>query len=241
MTDGTFTLELVDGVVEVMVDRGDDRNLLTMAMCRELIDVLVHPPEGAHVLRLRTAGEVFCLGRERDADQAGELRAEATTLARLNDALRTSALITVAEVSGHAAGFGAGLAANADVAVARDDAEFWFPEVRIDLAPAVVLSWLPGVVGRKQALWLTASGERISAARAVELGLLTSVVPREQLAVTVDTMIMTLREFQPRVHREIKDFLRVTADLPPSGIVSLAVERLIIGSMSRRKDGEHRR
>jgi methylglutaconyl-CoA hydratase len=227
--------------VEVMVDRGDDRNLLTMEMCRRLIDVLTTPPEGAHVLRLRTAGEVFCLGRERSADETTELRTEATTLARLNDALRSSELVTIMEVSGHAAGFGAGLAANADIAVASDDTEIWFPEVRIDLAPAVVLSWLPGVVGRKEALWLTSSGERISAGRAAELGLLTRVVPRAALGTTVDAMIATLRGFNPRVHREIKDFLRTSQDMAPSSIVALAVERLIIGSMSRRKDGEHGR
>lgn len=228
-----------DGVVDVVVDVGDDRNLLSMAMCRQLLSLLLDPPEGAHVLRLRAVGPAFCLGRERGADDPAALRAEATTLADLNAALRSSRLVTVAEVGGDAAGFGVGLFANADVAVASRDATFWFPEVRIDLVPAVVLAWLPEVVGRKQAFWLTASGSPIDAERALELGLLTAVAPAEELGAVVDDVVATLRQHAPRVHAGIKDFLGTTADLGAAGTSALAVERLIVGSMSRRRDGEH--
>ena len=221
------------------MDIGDDRNLLSMAMCQELLGVLRDPPADAHVLRLRATGPVFCLGRERTADDPSALRGEATTLADLNAALRSSPLVTVAEVGGDAAGFGVGLFANADVAIAADEASFWFPEVRIDLVPAVVLAWLPAIVGRKQAFWLTATGTPIDAARALELGLLTATAPRAGLAAAVDEVVATLLEAAPRVHRGIKDFLGTTEDLTVAGTSALAVERLIVGSMSRRRDGEH--
>ena len=36
---------------------------------------------------------------------------------------------------------------------------FYFPEVGIGLAPALVLAWLPRLIGERQAFWLTATGE----------------------------------------------------------------------------------
>lgn len=232
-------VEAVHDVIEVVIDRGDDRNLLTLGMCHELLGYLRSPPEGAHVLRLRARGPAFCLGRERDAEDAEALRGEASTLVALNQALRSSPLVTFAEVRGDAAGFGVGLVALADVAVAGTGARFWFPEVRIDLAPAVVLSWLPGIVGHKRAFWMTATGDPIAAADAATLGLVTAVVPDEEVTATSDAMVAALRQREPRVHRAIKDYLAVTADMAPSAAAALATERLVIGSMQRRRTGEH--
>ena len=90
-----------DGVLEVVVDRPPD-NLLTVELCAEFTALLQRPPAGAHVLRLTAAGQVFCLGRERAGGTAAELVAETRTLARLHHALRSSPLITVAEVQGDA-------------------------------------------------------------------------------------------------------------------------------------------
>ena len=125
-----------------------------------------------------------CAPPERCSAWAGNARAPRPADLRQRDphprrtapALRTSPLVTIAEVHGDAAGFGVGLIAACDVAVAVSDAHFWFPEVGIDLAPALVLAWLPRVVGERQAFWLTATGERVAAARAQELGLVNEVV-----------------------------------------------------------------
>jgi len=65
--------------------------------------------------------------------------------------LRCTRLVTVTEVRGDAAGFGVGVLAACDVAVAEAGARFFFPEVGIGLAPAVVLAWLPRVVGEREA------------------------------------------------------------------------------------------
>ena len=99
------------------------------------------------MLVLRSAGEAFCLGRERTAATAHELPGEVDTLVAVNDALSRSPLVSVAVVAGDAAGFGVGLAALCDVAVAADTARFSFPEVGIGLAPTLVLAWLAGTVG----------------------------------------------------------------------------------------------
>lgn len=235
MRVGGLTVTQADGVVDVVIAR-DDANLLTMEMCRALIDVLNAPGDADHVLRIRAEGPVFCLGRERSAESASDLRAETRILVELNQSLATSRLVTVAQVHGEAAGFGVGLAALCDITVAAPSAGFRFPEVDIDLAPAVVLSWLPRIVGRKEAFRMAASGRRIDAHRAAELGLVNVVAATDAaLQATGDEEVAALRKQSPRVHAEIKDFLRARDGLTDAQAYELAVDRLVLGAMARRR------
>ncbi|HSK23321.1 MAG TPA: enoyl-CoA hydratase/isomerase family protein [Egicoccus sp.] len=228
-------IETADGVATATLARAPE-NLLTGAICRALTELLLRPPPQLHVLRLRAEGRVFCLGRERVAEDVGSLRDEVQALVALNLALRDSPVVSVAEVHGDAAGFGVGLAALCDVTVAAASARFWFPEVEIDLAPTVVLSWLPRLVGTKTAVHLTATGRRVDAAEAARLGLVTSVVDDGDLATTVDIEVERLRGLSPHVHGQIKAFTAQTADLTTEQAYVLATERLILGSMARRRE-----
>lgn len=224
-----------DGVVDVVLRRGDD-NLLTIDMCRVLTDRLLTPDAGDHVLRIRADGPVFCLGRERRAETPDELRVEARSLVALNEALSSSPMVTVAQVHGDAAGFGVGLAALCDITIAAPSAGFRFPEVEIDLAPVVVLSWLPDLIGHKEAFRLTASGARVDARRAADLGLVTTVTDTDDsLDAVVTDEIAALRKRMPRVHSEVKGFLRATDDLSRAQAYELALDRLVLGSMARRR------
>ena len=225
-----------DGVVLAELDRPPG-NLFTLDVCRELTSLLQSPPEGAHVLRLRTAGDAFCLGRERGGATPAEVRTEAQVLAEVMRALRRTRLVTVVEVQGDAAGFGVGLVAACDVSVALDTARFSFPEVGIGLAPALVLAWLPRVVGEREAFWLTATGEAIPAARAARLGLVNSVVSStDELRAHSDERVSALRSRSPRVHADIKDMLRVFAEVGDDAALDVSIDRLVVGSL-RRSEG----
>ena len=226
---------VTDGVVVVELDRGPD-NLWTLADLRELVALLESPPEGAHVVRLRAIGESFCLGRERGDTSAapGVVRGEAETLVAVTRAFRRTRLVTVAEVQGDAAGFGVGILAACDVAVAVADAGISFPEVSIGLAPALVLAWLPRKIGERQAFWLTATGEQITAARAVELGLLNAVVASpEELRKDVDERVAMLRARSPRVHADIRDMLRAFGAVGDDQALDMSLDRLVVGSLRR--------
>jgi enoyl-CoA hydratase/carnithine racemase len=226
---------VTDGVVVAELDRGPE-NLFTLSDLRELTALLADPPEDAHVLRIRAVGDAFCLGRERGSTSTapGVVRGEAETLVAVTRALRTTRLVTVAEVQGDAAGFGVGVVAACDVAVAVADARFFFPEVSIGLAPALVLAWLPRVVGQRQAFWLTATGEKISAARALELGLLNDVVASaEELRKDVDDRVALLRSGSPRVHADIRDMLRAFSAVGDDQALDMSIDRLVVGSLRR--------
>jgi len=222
-----------DGVVVVELDRPPG-NLWTVELCQELTAYLASPPPAVHVLRLRSAGQVFCLGREREGTTPGELRQEAAVLVALTQAFRRTRLVTVAEVQGDAAGFGVGVLAACDVAVASAGARFSFPEIGIGLAPAVVLAWLPRVVGRREAFWLTATGQQITAARALELGLLNAVAPDPAaLQADVDERVALLRRGDPRALAEIRDMLRAMSALSDDEALDMSIDRLVVGSLRR--------
>lgn len=226
-----LTVRSQGAVVTVDLDLPD--GLLPLATAGELTELLRRPPEGAHVLVLRSRGDSFCLGRERTAATAHELPGEVDVLVQVNDALARSPLVSLAVVGGDAAGFGVGLAALCDVSVAVDTARFCFPEVGIGLAPALVLAWLEKVVGRRQAFWLTATGEQVDAARAVGLGLLNEAVPAADLEATVQARVQALLRHSPRVHAEIRDMLRVAAGMDVQQAHELARDRLVVGSLRR--------
>lgn len=211
-----------------------DGNLMTMAMCDALSAVLNAPPAGAHVMVLSAEGDNFCMGRERTATSPDDLPGEVRRLVAVNDALADTPLVTVARVHGDAAGFGVGLAALCDIAIATRAAQLNFPEVRINLAPALVLAWLPRMVGRRAAFWLTSSGAPVSGEEAVRIGLLNEVADGvDELDAAVAAKVAALLPAEPRVHKEIKAMLRSVESLSERQSYELASDRLVLGSMRR--------
>jgi methylglutaconyl-CoA hydratase len=223
-----------DGAVLTVRLNSPNGNLMTMAMCDALAEVLTTPPAGVHVLVLAASGDQFCMGRERTAATPDDLPNEVRRLIAVNEALAATTLVTVARVQGDAAGFGVGLAALCDVAVATRTARLNFPEVRINLAPALVLAWLPHMVGRRVAFWLTASGAPVSGDEAVRIGLLNEVVDDiDALDAAVSQKVEALLAGEPRVHNEIRALLRSVESLSVPQSYELASDRLVLGSLKR--------
>ncbi|WP_197377529.1 enoyl-CoA hydratase/isomerase family protein [Mycolicibacterium baixiangningiae] len=228
-----LTFERDGAVLTVRLD-SPGGNLMTMDMCDALARVLTTPPDGVHVLVLTAAGDSFCMGRERTAATPDDLPAEVRRLIAVNEALAATPLVTVARVHGDAAGFGVGLAALCDVAVATRAARLNFPEVRINLAPALVLAWLPHMVGRRAAFWLTASGAPVSGEEAVRIGLLNEVTEDvDALDAAVAEKVEALLAGEPRVHNEIRSMLRSVDSLSEGQAYELAADRLVLGSLKR--------
>ena len=226
---------LTDGVLTITFPVSDD-GLLTLDACDELADLILAPPAQARVVVLASMGDQFCTGRERTAATVDELPREVDRLVAVNHALRHSRLVSIARVHGDAAGFGVGLAALCDFAIATPEATFSFPEVEIGLAPVLVLAWLPQLVGRRQALRLTATGATIDAREAVDLGLVTQVAPASELDAQITALVDGLRTRSPRVLAEIRDFLRVTDQATESQATEMARSRLVVGSLRRGRD-----
>jgi methylglutaconyl-CoA hydratase len=87
----------------------------------------------------------------------------------------------VACVRGRALAGGAGLASACDLVLAAEGAQFGYPEVRVGFVPAMVMTMLRRAMGEKRAFELVATGRTITAREALELGLVSRVVPDGEL------------------------------------------------------------
>jgi cyclohexa-1,5-dienecarbonyl-CoA hydratase len=101
---------------------------------------------------------------------------------------------TIAVVDGAALGGGCELVAGCDIVIASDRARFGQPEIKLGVFPPVACVLLPLIIGDKRARELVLTGEMISAATALRLGLVNHVVPSEQLQQRTEELLAKLRE-----------------------------------------------
>src|SRR5882672_12189267 len=121
------------------------------------------------VLRIRARGNVFCTGRERAGRTPAAIRRESARILKLKAALRSTPLISIAEVQGHAFGLGFGLAIVCDFALVAEHASLAFPEMRSGLAPAAIMSYLGEYALPRFAFPLVLFGEPIDPHRAQQI------------------------------------------------------------------------
>jgi enoyl-CoA hydratase/carnithine racemase len=118
-------------------------------------------------------GRIGAMGLTRASDVAEDLNA----ILKVNTALNALSVPLIAAVEGQAFGFAFGITAQADYAVAADNAVFSLPEMSHGLPPLIVFSYLFRFVPYKRAFELAVTSRPISAREASEAGILTETVP----------------------------------------------------------------
>jgi len=111
---------------------------------------------------------------------------------------------TVARVQGAALGGGVGLSCACDLAIAADNASFSVSEAKFGILPSVIGPYVTNAVGKRQARRLALTTERIGAAEALALGLVTRVVALDALDAAVDEAVAQLLAGGPGAQAEIK-------------------------------------
>jgi methylglutaconyl-CoA hydratase len=229
-------VERADHTLIATAEHGDE-NLFSAEMMDALSEAVEQAArDGLRFVRLRSKGPVFCVGRERVGKSPLELRAEAARIVRVNETLRTTPITVIAEVHGDAAGFGAGLVASADIAVAAESARFWFPEILGGLAPSIVISWLSKAVPYKIAYDLVTTADVVEAPQARALGLVTDVVTDDSLEAAVDDRIKRLADMSSGAIKEIKEFFVRIRGLDPQNSATASVEALALSATRNRSE-----
>ncbi|MEU7747695.1 enoyl-CoA hydratase-related protein [Nonomuraea sp. NPDC049158] len=193
--------DVTDAVATITLDRPDAMNSLTAEVKAALLDALrraAADPEVRAVL-LTGSGRAFCAGQDlrehADNLEAGRGLAD-TVRAHYNpivELITTMAKPVVAAVNGVAAGAGASLAFACDLRVASDKTKFAMAFAGVGLAPDSGASWtLARLVGLGRATELLLLGEPLGAARALELGVVTRVVPAEDVLKTAHELAVRL-------------------------------------------------
>lgn len=188
MTDG-ISQELDRKVLVITLDDPATLNALTPDRAHAIAAAVTDAPgQGARAVLLTGAGRAFCSG----TSLAGELDLTVAeldvgqTLERhynpMMEALRASPLPLVTAVRGAAAGIGCSIALMGDIIIAAESAYFLQAFRNIGLVPDGGAAFLLSrAVGRVRAMEMMLLGERLPAARALEWGLVTRVVPDETL------------------------------------------------------------
>ncbi len=129
---------------------------------------------------------------------------DALRLADLFDTINTFPCPVVARVNGTAMGGGLGLLAVCDIVIAVEGARLAFSEVKLGIAPAVISPYVVRKIGETHARVLFVTGERFSATRAQEIGLLHIVTKPDELDDVVGKTMNELLSSGPQAIRACK-------------------------------------
>ena len=182
-----ITYEARDGIAVISLDRPDVLNSIS-GRPGGTRDQILHAVERAEsstevgCVVLRGNGRAFCGGGDLTGttrrDTLAEHRQFLETAARFHQRLTASSVPTIAAVHGYCLGAGVLMAVACDTVVAAESATFGFPEGRLGLVGASVLT---PIIGRQWAKFLMLTGESITARQARDIGLVLAVEPDEQL------------------------------------------------------------
>jgi len=197
----TLIVERREGVAHLTLDRPDAANGIDLRMAEELLAAatgLADDPSVRAVL-LTGAGARFCGGGDVKGfanlgDGLGHHIREITVPlhAAVSQLVRLDAPV-VAAVQGSAAGAGLGLVAASDLVVAAESAKFVMAYTGIGLTPDCSTSWfLPRLVGERRALELALTNRVLSAAEALDWGIVSQVVPDDELTAAAEALAARL-------------------------------------------------
>ena len=214
MSYKTILVTEEDGIETIMLNRPERRNAMTPEMQDELIVAMEKAGAGGgRVVVLTGAGETFCAGLDMVHLQgiAGrsqkEHAADAERTARLFRTLYELPKPTIAMVQGAAVAGGTGLATICDFTLAAPGVKFGYTEVKIGFVPALVSAFLTLQIGDKKARGLLLTGRLFQSEEALELGLVSEVVPVEQLSTRVHELAQSLKTNSPQSMAATKKLL----------------------------------
>src|SRR3546814_9126899 len=111
-------------------------------------------------------------------------------------------------------GGGMGLAAACDICIASTTASFATSEVKLGIIPAVISPYVVRAIGERQSYRYFQTAEKITAARAYQIGLAHEVVAPEQLDEQVDAIVAALLAGGPMAQAASTELIRAVANQP---------------------------
>lgn len=226
MTTSPLSLEIetTGSVATVWMNRPEVFNAFNEALIADLSVAFaaLDSDPAVRVVVLAGRGKHFSAGADLNwmrrasvSSQEDNLK-DARQFAEMLHQLSSLSKPTIARVQGMALGGGTGLAAACDMAVATADAVFATSEVRFGIIPSVISPYVLRAIGPRQALRYFQSAERISAERALHMGLVNEVLPTEQLDDGVAALVKELLLGAPQAQKAAKDLIEDVRERPMS-------------------------
>jgi 2-(1,2-epoxy-1,2-dihydrophenyl)acetyl-CoA isomerase len=237
-------LDVRDGVAHLTLDRPEAGNALDPGLIHAFRDAAesLEGRDDIGAVILSGAGKNFSVGGDlRFMHDAGDDVADAvfglaSTMHAGIEALTSLDAPVISAVRGAAAGGGMSIAIAADLVLASKTASFTVAYTAIGFSTDGGASWtLPRLVGIRRAMELALLNERLSAERALELGIVTRVVPDDALDAEAEKLARRLADGPVGAHAAVKRLLRASSTATFSS--QLAVEAHTIAGLSAAPDG----
>jgi len=233
MTDILF--EIKENIAVITFNRPEVLNVFRRAMFQQLLGLLDDAAnnDSIRVVLMTGAGRAFSAGI--DLDEVSRLfdgsmtmeqaRAELGEMQELTRRMVNLPKPIVSVINGVAIGAGAEVAIASDIRIASQTASFAFAEVQRGLFETNgVMHRLPRLIGMGRAAHVMMTGEKISAQSALELGLVTRVVPSEILLNKGFELARMLAANAPISMRLVKQVLNQSYDLDLESVMQLETE-----------------
>jgi methylglutaconyl-CoA hydratase len=212
----TISYSVRDQVATVTLDRPEIHNAFNEVMIAELTEIFkkVSEDESVRVVVLTGNGKSFSAGADLNwmkkminygYDQNLE---DSLKLAELFYLMYSLPKPIIARVNGAAIGGGTGLVAVCDIAIAAENAKFSLSEVKLGLVPACISPYVIRKVGEGKCREFFLTGERLTAQRALEVGLVNHVVSSEELDQAVQEKVNQLISSGPKALAMCKELLK---------------------------------
>jgi E-phenylitaconyl-CoA hydratase len=214
---GTVLYERDGRIATITYNRPEALNAINSELRQDLNEAWARfrDDEEAYVAIVTGAGRAFSAGADlRDpAVQARGTFWEVPSLTSLESGMEIWKPV-IAAVNGYCLGFALTLVAACDFVIASDRAEFGFPEVQIGVPTIQGAVRMPRRIGWQNAMELLLLGDRVSAERAKEMGLVWKVVPHDDLMAEARALAQRLLKPAPLAIRATKEVAARGQGLP---------------------------
>ena len=223
------------GVGRVTLRRAEKRNAMSGEMIAELAEVAarIAGSSSIRVVVLAAEGDVFCAGgdlawmRAQMVADAETRRREAMALAMMLKSLNDLDVPVIGRVQGDAFGGGVGLMSVCDVVVAVEGSKFGLTETRLGLIPATIGPYVVARMGAARARRVFFSSRVFEVGEAVDLGLVSRVVPVGDLDVAVEREVVPYFACAPGAVAEAKAMVRALGPVIDEAVISASVDALV--------------
>ncbi len=212
-------VEKRDAVQWIAINREERRNAMNAAVIAGIaagFTAATNDPDIRAVVLTGVGNKAFCAGADLSAG-SGSFKYDYSKVGldfvQLMKQARDLTLPLIARVNGHAMAGGMGMLGMCDMAIATDTALFGMPEVKIGIFPMQIMPVLQRLIPPRKLYEMALTGEPVSAAEALEIGLLNYVVPAAELDAKVDWLLARLLDKSPTAIRRGKYAMRTTEQL----------------------------
>jgi 2-(1,2-epoxy-1,2-dihydrophenyl)acetyl-CoA isomerase len=236
MAEPRIVVTTQGAVATIRLDDPPSMNALSVAMASELdaaIDVLSRSGT-VRCLVLTGTGRAFSAGGDVQSfhdnlDDPGEvMRAILDGLHGAVESLLSAPFPTIAAINGVVAGAGMGLAMATDLAIAVDSAVFTMAYTGIGVSPDGSSTYfLPRLVGTRRAMDMILTNRRLTAAEAVDLGLVNAAVPEEEFDARVDALATRLAAGPTAAFVRARDLVRTAFTNDPVSQMEAEAEHIM--------------